>query len=37
MKITCSNIIKDAVHENDESDQNLWLLNMRAFNNTESL
>ena len=32
-----SNVIKNAVHENYESDHDLWLLNMRAFISTESL
>ena len=36
-RITCSNLIKDEVHENYESDQDLWLFNMRAFISTESL
>ena len=37
VEITCSNVINDAVHENYESDHNLWLLNIQAFINTESL
>ena len=36
VEITFSNVIKDAVHENYESDHDLWLLNIQAFISTES-
>ena len=37
VEITCSNVTKDAVHENYESDHYLRLLNIEAFISTESL
>ena len=36
VEITFSNVIKDAVHENYESDHDLWLLNIQALISTES-
>ena len=37
VEITFYNVVKDAVHENYESDHDLRLLNMQAFISTESL
>ena len=37
VEMTCSHVIKDAFHENYESDHDLWLLNILAFISTESL
>ena len=36
VETTCSNVIKDAVHENYESDHDLRLLNIQASISTES-
>ena len=37
IEITCKNVIEDAVHEDYESDHDLWLLNVKAFISTEPL